>query len=191
MTSLKTLAAALAFAAVTTPSFAAPETYKLDPSHTFPRFSYSHFGYSTQLSRFNKTAGTITLDRAAKTGAVDITIDTTSVDTGFPVFDEHIQAEDFLDTAKHPTATFKSSKVLFSGDAPTAIEGTLTLKGVSRPITLKVTSFLAMPHPMLKKDAIGANATVTIKRTDFNMGKYAPHVGDDVTIDIAVEALRE
>jgi polyisoprenoid-binding protein YceI len=191
MTPLKTLVAALAFATVTAPALAAPETYKLDAGHTFPRFSYSHFGFSTQLSRFNRTTGTVTLDRAARTGAVDITIDTTSVDTGFAVFDEHIQAEDFLDTAKHPTAAFRSSKVVFSGDTPTAVEGVLTLKGVSRPVTLKVTSFQAMPHPILKKDAIGANATVTVKRTDFNMGKYAPHVGDDVTIDVAVEAIRE
>ena len=191
MTSLKTLVAALAFATVTAPALAAPETYRLDAGHTFPRFSYSHFGFSTQLSRFNRTTGTVTLDRAARTGAVDISIDTTSVDTGFAVFDEHIQAEDFLDTAKHPTATFRSSKVVFSGDTPTAVEGVLTLKGVSRPVTLKMTSFQAMPHPILKKDAIGANATVTVKRTDFNMGKYAPHVGDDVTIDVAVEAIRE
>lgn len=191
MTPLKTLVAALAFATVTAPALAAPETYRLDAGHTFPRFSYSHFGFSTQLSRFNKTTGTVTLDRAARTGAVDITLDTTSVDTGFAVFDEHIQAEDFLDTAKHPTATFRSSKVVFSGDTPTAVEGVLTLKGVSRPVTLKVTSFQAMPHPILKRDAIGANATVTVKRTDFNMGKYAPHVGDDVTIDVAVEAIRE
>ncbi|MBL8477091.1 MAG: polyisoprenoid-binding protein [Methyloversatilis sp.] len=191
MTSLKTLVAALAFATVAAPALAAPETYRLDAGHTFPRFSYSHFGFSTQLSRFNRTTGTVTLDRAARTGAVDISIDTTSVDTGFAVFDEHIQAEDFLDTAKHPTATFRSSKVVFSGDTPTAVEGVLTLRGVSRPVTLKVTSFQAMPHPILKKDAIGANATVTVKRTDFNMGKYAPHVGDDVTIDVAVEAIRE
>ncbi len=191
MTPLKTLVAALAFATVTAPALAAPETYRLDAGHTFPRFSYSHFGFSTQLSRFNRTTGTVTLDRAARTGAVDISIDTASVDTGFAVFDEHIQAEDFLDTAKHPTATFRSSKVVFSGDTPTAVEGVLTLKGVSRPVTLKVTSFQAMPHPILKKDAIGANATVTVKRTDFNMGKYAPHVGDDVTIDVAVEAIRE
>ena len=191
MTPLKTLVAALAFATVTAPALAAPETYRLDAGHTFPRFSYSHFGFSTQLSRFNRTTGTVTLDRAARTGAVDISIDTTSVDTGFAVFDEHIQAEDFLDTAKHPTATFRSSKVVFSGDTPTAVEGVLTLRGVSRPVTLKVTSFQAMPHPILKKDAIGANATVTVKRTDFNMGKYAPHVGDDVTIDVAVEAIRD
>ncbi|WP_018413248.1 YceI family protein [Methyloversatilis thermotolerans] len=191
MTSLKALVAALALATVAAPSFAAPETFKVDPSHTFPRFSYSHFGYSTQLSRFDKTSGTVTLDRAARTGAVDITIDTKSVSTGFPLFNEHIQAPDFLDTEAFPTATFKSSKVVFDGDKPVAVEGTLTLKGVSKPVTLKVTSFQLMPHPMKKKDAIGANATVTVKRSDFNMGKYAPNVSDDVVIDIAIEAIKD
>ncbi len=180
------LALATAFSA---PVFAAPQTFVVDGSHTFPRFSYSHFGLSKQLSRFDKTTGTIVLDKAAKTGSVDIVIDTKSVDTGFPLFNEHIQGADFLDTTQFPTATFKSTKIVFKGDKPTAVKGDLTIKGVTKPVTLKVTSLLAMPHPMLKKDAIGANATVTIKRTDFNAGKYAPHVGDDVTVDIALEAI--
>jgi polyisoprenoid-binding protein YceI len=178
-------------AAAAAPALAAPESYALDAGHTFPRFSYSHFGYSTQLSRFNKTTGKIVFDKVAKTGSVDITIDTKSVDTGFPLFNEHIQSEDFLDTAQFPTATFKSTKVVFDGDKPTAIEGRLTLKGVTRPVTLTVTSFQAMPHPILKKDAIGANANVTVKRSDFNAGKYAPNVSDEVRIDIAVEAIKE
>lgn len=194
MNKLTAISAALAFAtitmAATAPALAAPETYVLDGTHTFPRFSYSHFGYSTQLSRFNKTTGKIVLDKAAKTGAVDIVIDTKSVDTG-SILDEHIQGEDFLDTAQYPTATFKSTKVVFKDDQPTAVQGDLTLKGVTRPVTLTVTSFKAMPHPMLKKDAIGANAHATVKRSEFNAGKYAPNVGDEVRIDIAVEAIKE
>lgn len=172
-------------------AFAAPETYVLDTTHTFSRFSYSHFGYSTQLSRFDKTTGTVVFDKEAHTGAVDVTIDMKSVDTGFPVFNEHIQGADFLDTAKYPTATFKSTKVIFEGEKPSKIEGNLTIKGVTKPVTLTVSSFLAMPHPMLKKDAIGANATTVIKRSEFNAGKYAPHVGDDVTISIALEAIKQ
>jgi polyisoprenoid-binding protein YceI len=192
MKALTRLSTALILAAVAAaPALAAPESYALDAGHTFPRFSYSHFGYSTQLSRFNKTTGKIVFDKAAKTGSVDITIDTKSVDTGFPLFNEHIQSADFLDTAQFPTATFKSTKVVFDGDKPTAIEGNLTLKGVTRPVTLTVTSFQAMPHPILKKDAIGANANVTVKRSDFNAGKYAPNVSDEVRIDIAVEAIKE
>ncbi len=186
------LSAVLALAtAISAPAFAAPETFVVDGAHTFPRFSYSHFGLSKQLSRFDKTSGTIVLDKEAKTGSVDIVIDTTSVNTGFPLFNEHIQGPDFLDTTAFPTATFKSTKVIFNGDQPAEIQGDLTIKGVTKPVTLTVTSFVAMPHPMLQKDAIGANATVNIKRTDFNAGKFAPKLGDDVTIDIAVEAIKQ
>ena len=166
-------------------------TYVLDGSHTYPRFSYSHFGYSTQLSRFDVTTGTVVFDKVSKTGSVDISIDTKSVNTGNATFNEHIQGEDFLDTVKFPTATFKSTKVVFEGDKPVTIEGELTLKGVKKPVTLTVTSFQNMAHPMLKKDAIGANAFTVVKRTDFNAGKYAPYVGDDVRIDIAIEAVQQ
>jgi len=165
-------------------------TYNIDGTHTFPRFSYSHFGMSTQLSRFNKTTGVVQLDKAAKTGSVDVVIDMKSVDTGFSVFNGHIQGEDFLDTAKFPTATFKSTKVVFEGEKPVAVDGNLTIKGVTKPVTLKVTSFTNMAHPMLKKDAIGADASVVIKRSEFNAGKYAPNVGDDVTITLSLEAVK-
>ena len=178
-------------AAISTTALAAPATYIIDGTHTYPRFSYSHFGYSTQLSRFDKTSGNIVIDQEAKTGSVSVNIDTSSVDTGYPLINEHIQGADFLDTPKYPTANFISSKVNFDGDKVSSVEGTLTLKGISKPVTLTVTSFQCMPHPMLKKDACGANATATVKRTDFNMGKYAPNVGDDVTLSISVEAVKE
>ncbi len=170
---------------------AEPVSYGIDPTHTFSRFSYVHMGLSTQLSRFNKTTGTVTLDKAAKTGAVDVVIDMKSVDTGAAVFNGHIQGEDFLDTAKFPTATFKSTKVVFEGDKPAAVEGNLTIKGVTKPVTLKLTHFVNTEHPMMKKDAIGADASVVIKRSEFNAGKYAPAVGDDVTITVSLEALKQ
>lgn len=159
----------------------------LDQAHSFPRFSYSHFGFSTQLSRFDKTTGKVIFDKVSKTGSVDVVIDTKSVDTGFPVFNEHIQGEDFFDTAQYPTATFKSTKVVFDGDKPANIEGNLTLKAITKPVT----SFLAMPHPIVKKDALGANAYTVVKRSDFNAGKYAPYVSDEVRIDMAIEAIKE
>ena len=190
MQSMKHISAALAMLTLAAGSaLAAPVTYTVDSSHTFPRFSYSHLGFSTQLSTFSKTTGTVVFDAQAKTGAVDIVIDTTTVNTGSTDFNGHIQGEDFLDTAKFPTATFKSTKVVFAGDKPASIEGQLTIKGVSKPVTLTVTSFQAVPHPMMKVPALGANAFVTIKRTEFNAGKYAPYVGDEVRIDIAIEAL--
>ena len=172
-------------------AFAAPETYVIDSNHTKPRFSYSHFGYSTQLSRFDKATGKITIDKEIKKGSVDVVIDAQSVNTGYALFNEHIQGEDFLATAQYPTATFKSTKVNFEGEKVTAVDGQLTLKGITKPVTLKVTSFLCMPHPISKKDACGANATTQVKRSDFNMGKNAPYVGDEVTIDIPIEAIKE
>jgi polyisoprenoid-binding protein YceI len=171
-------------------AMAAPTTYSLDPTHTFPRFSYN-MGMSKQILRFNKTTGTVVFDKEAKEAKVDVTIDTKSIDTGVPVFNDHIQGEDFLDTAKYPTATFKSTKVVFEGDTPVSVEGDLTIKGVTKPVTLQITSFFNGPHPMLKKDAIGANATAVIKRSEFNAGKYAPGVSDEVTLDIALEAVAQ
>ncbi|MFA5596846.1 MAG: YceI family protein [Pusillimonas sp.] len=170
-------------------AIAAPQTYTIDPTHTFPRFSYNHMGMSKQILRFNQTTGTVVLDKAAKQAEVDVTIDMNSVDTGVEVFNGHIKGADFLDTAQFPTATFKSTKVIFEGDKPVSIEGNLTIKGITKPVTLKVTSFFNGPHPMLKKEAVGANAETVIKRSEFNAGKFAPAVSDEVTIDIALEAI--
>lgn len=187
---MKKLALLVAAASFSTAAFAAPETYVIDGTHTFPRFEYSHFGYSSQVSRFDKTSGKITLDRAAKTGSVDVVIDAKSVNTGYALFNEHIQGEDYFDTAKYPTITFKSSSMKFDGDKLVAVDGNLTVKGVTKPVTLTVTSFHCMPHPMLKKDACGANATTKIKRSEFNAGKNAPYVSDEVTLTIPVEAIK-
>jgi polyisoprenoid-binding protein YceI len=188
---MKKLAIAVAVSAFSVAAVAAPETFAIDPAHTAPRFEYNHFGYSNQLHSFDKTSGKIVLDRAAHTGSVDVTIDATTVNSGFPLFNGHIQGEDFFNTAKYPTATFKSTKVKFDGDKPVSVDGDLTIKGITKPVTLTVTSFQAMPHPMLKKDAIGANAVTKIKRSDFNMSKFVPYVSDEVTVSIAVEAIKE
>lgn len=178
-------------ALISSAAYAAPETYVIEPSHTLPRFEYSHFGYSIQLSRFDKTSGTITLDRANKTGSVDVVIDAKSVNTGYALFNQHIQEADFFDTEMFPTITYKSSKLKFDGDKLVAVEGNLTIKDITKPVTLTVNSFLCMPHPMVKKDACGATATAKVKRSDFNMGKHAPYVGDEVTLTIPVEAIKK
>lgn len=178
-------------ASLSTAALAAPVTYKIDNSHTFPRFSYNHLGYSTQLSRFDKTEGTVVFDQAAKTGEVDITIDVDSVQTGSDTFNGHLKGEKFFDVKQFPTATFKSTKVVFEGDKPASIEGDLTIKGVTKPVTLKVTHFAEKEHPMLKRSAIGADAETVVKRSDFNMGANVPHVSDEVTISIALEAVSQ
>jgi polyisoprenoid-binding protein YceI len=172
-------------------AFASPETYVIDGSHTMPRFEYNHFGYSIQLSRFDSTSGKITLDRQARNGTVEVEILSNSVDTGNAAFNHDIQSPDFLDTATYPTINYKSTKVSFSGDVPTSVEGNLTIKGVTKPVTLTITSFHCMPHPMLKKEACGANATAKINRSDFNAGKYAPYVSDEMTLSFGVESIRQ
>jgi polyisoprenoid-binding protein YceI len=188
---MKRLAILTAVAAFAAAAQAAPVTYVIDNSHTYPHFSYNHLGFSNQTHKFDKTSGKVVLDRAAKAGSVDVTIDATSVNTGFALFNEHIQAADYFDTAKHPTITFKSNKMAFRGDQPVSLEGDLTIKGVTRPVTLTVTHFKCQPHPMLKVEACGANATTQVKRSEFNMGKNVPYVSDEVTLILAIEAVKE
>jgi polyisoprenoid-binding protein YceI len=185
---LKRAATASVMSAVlATAAYAAPVVYTSDPNHTYVRFSYNHLGFSTQESRFNKVSATVTYDPAAKTGSVEVQIDAKSVDTGSDLFNEHIQGVDYLDTAEFSTASFKSTAVKFDGDRPVSIQGNLTVKGVTKPISLTVTSFKHGLN-MMKKDAIGADATATLKRSEFNMGKAVPLVSDEVTLEIVIEA---
>ena len=187
----KLLVASLFSAAVSAQAFAAPQTYQIDPSHTFPSFSYSHMGFSTQQLRLDNTTGTVVYDKEAKTAEIDVTLDMTRINTGFADFDAHIKSADLFETEKFPTATFKSTKVTFEGDAPKTIEGDLTIKGITKPVVLEVTHFANMEHPMVKKDAIGANATTEILRSDFDLGLNVPAVGDEVTITVSIEAIAQ
>lgn len=187
------VSASLAFTCLlAAPAAAAPVTYVIDSTHTFPRFVYNHMGLSTQVNRFHNTTGTVVLDKDAKTADVNITIDMTSVETGSEAFNGHIQGPDFFDTANHPTATFKSTRVVFEGDQPATVDGNLTIKGITQPVTLTLKNFVTMAHPMMnKKQAIGADAVTTVKRSDFNAGKFAPAVSDEVTIEISLEAIEQ
>jgi len=188
---MKRLALVAALATMAAAAQAAPVTYTIDNSHTYPHFTYNHLGFSNQTHKFDKTSGTVVLDRAAKTGSVDVSIDATSVNTGYALFNEHIRAADYFDTANHPTITFKSSKMTFKGDQPVSLAGDLTIKGVTRPVTLTITHFKCQPHPMLKVEACGANASTQVKRSAFNMGKNAPFVSDEVTLTLAIEVLNK
>ncbi len=186
----RTLIAALAVG-LTLPAFAAPETYVIDSSHSYPSFSYTHLGFSTQQSKFDKTTGKITIDRAANSGSLDVSIDTKSVNTGSELFNSHLKGEDYFDVEKFPAMTFKSKDFKFEGDKLSSVSGELTIKGVSKPVVLTVTSFNCAVHPLNKKAACGANASAKIKRSEFNAGKYAPAVSDEVTLNISVEAFKE
>ena len=169
----------------------AADSYTLDSNHTFPRFEINHFGFSTHHGQFNKTAGKLVLDRAAKTGSIDITVQTASVGTGDPKLEEHLRAADFFNVEKFPTMVFKSKAIRFNGDVPASAEGELTLLGVTRPLTLTISRVVCAPHPFYKKEDCGAQVSGTLKRSDFGMNKYVPAVGDEVTLRIQVEAIKD
>ena len=148
------IAAALA-ASISGAAFAA-DTYQLDPNHTYPSFAADHFGgLSVWRGKFTKSSGTVTLDREAKTGTVDVTIDAASIDTGNKKLDEHLAGNEFFDVTKYPTATYKGTQIKFDGDKPVEVIGSLTLHGVTKPVNLKIDSFKCMPHPMLDRDEFG------------------------------------
>ena len=171
-------------------AFAAPESYTIDPNHTFPNFTVNHLGFSTMRGRFNKSSGKLTLDRAAKTGSVELSIDTASVDTGFQKRDDHLRSPDFFNAQEFPAMTFKSTAVKFDGDKPSSVDGNLTLLGVSKPVSLKIDAMNCGDNPMDKKPTCGFEASTQIKRSDFGMKYGVPAVGDDIKISFEVEALK-
>ena len=175
---------------VSVPGWAA-DSYTIDPNHTHPSYEISHFGWSTQRGRFDRASGKITLDRAAKMGSVDVLIEVASISTGVAKLDEHLKSEDFFNAAKFPTIAFKSKSVHFSGDKPASVDGELTILGVTRPVTLTVNAFQCAPNPFVKKEACGADATATIKRSEFGIKTYLPGLGDDVKLLINVEAFKD
>ncbi len=177
-------------ATISAPVFAAPETYTIDSDHTFPSFEISHLGFSKHHGRFNNTSGQIVIDSAAKSGSIEVKIDTASVDTGGEKLEKHLRAEDFFNVEKFPTMTFKSNKLNFKGDKLVAAQGELTLLGVSKPVSLNIASFNCGNHPVNKKAMCGAEATATIKRSDFGMKYGVPAVGDEVKLTIQVEAYK-
>lgn len=169
---------------------AAPETYIIDNSQTSSRFSYRPLGASSLTHRFDKTGGKVVIDRATGTGAADVTIDATSVNTGHALFNEKIQGTDFFDSARYPVISFKSRRMTLDGEQP-SLTGDLTIKGVTRPVTLAISRFQCMPDPTFGVDACGARASVTIKRSDFNMGKLAFLVSNDITLNLTIRAVKE
>lgn len=194
----KKLAIALVAAALPLSLSAAPDSYTIDPYHSYVNFEVDHIGVSRLRGRFDKTAGKFTLDQAAKTGSLDVTVQTASVNTGDNdkgsrprSRDEHLRTPDFFNVAEFPTMTFKSTKVLFKGDSVGSIEGELTLLGVTKPVTLNIERWRCMPHPQSKRDMCGGNATGVVKRSDFGMKFGIPGAGDELALFIGVEGYKE
>ncbi len=172
---------------------AAPVTYTLDPTHTFPSFEADHMGgISVWRGKFNQNSGKVGLDKAARTGDLDVTIDAHSIDFGLDAMNDKARSNELFDTAKFPTASYKGKLTGWVKGAPTQVKGELTLHGVTKPLTLKLNSFKCMPHPMLKREFCGADALATLKRDDYGIS-----AGKDwgfnmaVTLRIQVEAVAD
>jgi len=177
---------------------AAADSYTLDPYHTYPNFSIDHLGVSTIFGRFNRTSGKFTIDRAAKTGSVDIAVDTASVDTGDGdkgsrprSRDEHLRSADFFNAAEFPKMTFKSTTVYFSVDTPSTIDGQLTMLGVTKPLKLTLERFKCTPASSTAKERCGGNATGKIKRSDFGMKTGVPAIGDEIALNISFAGFKD
>jgi polyisoprenoid-binding protein YceI len=188
-TLLPIVAAAALFAGATSAQAA---SYALDPAHTYVTFEIAHFGTSTNRGRFDKKEGSVELDRAAKSGKVEITVDTTSINTGFAAFNKHLQSADLFDAEKFPTMKFVADKFSFSGDKVTEVTGSLTLLGKTRPLTLKATNFNCYDNPMLKREVCGGDFEGTLDRTQYGM-TYGIDWGfpKNVRLVVQVEAVKQ
>ena len=188
------VAAAVALASTaaltSTVAFAAPLTYKIDANHTDVVASWSHFGFSNPIAHFGKVDGSITYD-AAKVSAskVEVTLPLSGLNSHVGDFDDHLRSDDFFDAEKYPNITFKSTSVKAAGEGKLMVVGDLTIKGISKQVTLDVTINKVGMQPIAKREAAGFNATTTIKRSDFGLGKYAPNVSDEVKLTITTEAI--
>jgi polyisoprenoid-binding protein YceI len=183
------LAPLLIAAGASAPAFAA-DHYTIDPKHTHPTFEAGHMGISIWRGLFKNASGTIALDRAARTGTVDVQIDMASVDFGNDKLDEHVRSADFFNVEKYPTGSYKGT-LKFEGETPKSVAGELTLLGVTKPLTLKINSFKCIPHPMLKKEVCGADAEGEFDRSEFGITKYVDMGGGNVLLRIQVEALKD
>ena len=165
-------------------------TYNIDPTHTYPSFEADHMGLSVWRGKFDKTSGTVTMDRAAKTGALDVTIDAGSIDFGFDKMNTHAKGADMFNVEKFPAVSYESKAFKFDGDKLVGVEGELTLLGVTKPVALKVDKFNCIMHPRYKREVCGANATAEFKRTDFGLNYATPAFAPEVKLAIQIEAIK-
>lgn len=168
-------------------ALAAPVTYQVDPAHTYPSFEADHFGgMSVWRGKFDRSSGSIVLDREAGTGTVDITIDAASIDFGHAKLNEHVKSPEMLDVQKYPTALYKGTLTNFKNGAPTEVRGELTLHGVTKPLNLKINSFLCKMTPLAKGERCGADASATLNRADFGIN-YGDKYGFNMTVKLAIQ----
>ncbi len=171
------------------PARAAVQTFIIDPGHTSATWSVGHMGFSTFTGKLPNITGTLMLDEEKpENSKIDVKIDTNAVLSGVVKLDEHLKGGDFFNVAKFPAATFVSDKVEVTGKDTAKVTGTLTLLGVSKPVTLDVKLNKVGEHPMMKKKWVGFDATATVKRSEFGMNYGVPNVSDEVKLQIEAEA---
>jgi polyisoprenoid-binding protein YceI len=197
---MKRFAIALAAATLPLAATAQVESYNIDSYHTVPYWETDHLGFATMRGRFDKPTGKFTIDRGAKTGTLEIVIQTATLSTGDPerdgrprTRDEHLRTPDFFNVAEFPTMTYRSTDIKFRGDDPDVIDGTLTLLGVTRPVQLKILRWKCGPDPRTqgKRYQCGGNATGTFKRSDFGMKFGIGPIGDEVTLWMSFYGFRQ
>ncbi len=185
----KTLLVAALFAFAGS-AFAAPVTYKIDPNHTNVLASWSHFGFSNPSLNFGQADGTIVYDAdKVSASSVQVTLPLTGLSALADQFYDHLTSADWFDAAKYPSATFKSTKVEAAGEGKLKVTGDLTVKGVTKPVVLDVKLNKAGVQPLAKREAVGFDATATVKRSEFGLGNYVPNVSDEVLLRITTEAI--
>jgi polyisoprenoid-binding protein YceI len=182
----RTLLAAIALAHACAAA-AAPVLYTIDPAHTFPSFEADHMGMSVWRGKFNKTTGTVMLDKAGGTGEVDLTIEMDSIDFGLDEMNRTAKADGMFDTAQFPLATYQGRLVDFVDGAPTRVLGQLTMRGITRPVELQVRSFKCMPHPIFKRDWCGADARAVIQRDQWGVDAGKPY-GFKMDTELRIQA---
>lgn len=188
----------LMFATLAPAGMAAPESYTLDPYHTFVHFGVDHNGFSTIWGRFDRSTGKFTFDRESGKLALEVQVETASVTTGDSARgnrprsrDEHLRSPDFFNTAEFPRMVYKATNARFNGGVPVEILGELTLLGVTKPVALKVDRWKCASHPVTKRSICGGNAMGGLKRSEFGMKWGIPATGDDVKITVTFEALKD
>lgn len=162
--------------------------YTPDPNHHYIFFTYSHFDYSHPHVRWRVWDATLNWNAEnPEASTVEVVIEADSVDSGVDVFDGHLKGERFFDTENHPEITFVSTNVTRTGENTGTITGDLTIKGITKPVTLDVTFNKAGYEERGDRYKIGFSATTTVKRSDFGMDYLVPAVSDEVDIKIESE----
>lgn len=165
------------------------EIYQLDPNHTYVIWKVNHYGFSDITGKF-MASGILTVDeKDPQKSSVDVTIQTGIMGTSVGKLNEVLLGKDYFDTAEYQTATFKSTNVQMTGKDSATVTGNLTIRGITKPVTMNVTLNQHGEHPYFHRDAYGFGATATIKRSDFNMKNNLPGISDDVHLWIQAEAV--